>query len=121
MCQGGLIAKAGMVDSALRSGYSNQINLYLDSDAPDDYVALRELKNKPEWRVQYKITAEMVEPYEVVPIIEIPGYGDQAAVTVSERLKIRVSTAKDSGLRQLKCVLSLMLADWNIPPLNRYS
>lgn len=29
-------------------------------------------------------------PYEVVPIIDIPGYGDQAAVTVSDELKIKV-------------------------------
>lgn len=30
-----------------------------------------------------------VMPYEVVPIIEIPGYGDKAAVTVSDELKIK--------------------------------
>lgn len=29
-------------------------------------------------------------PFEVVPIIEIPGYGNMAAVTVSEELKIKV-------------------------------
>lgn len=29
-------------------------------------------------------------PYDVVPIIDIPGYGDKAAVTVSDELKIKV-------------------------------
>jgi hypothetical protein len=31
-----------------------------------------------------------VMPYEVVPIIDIPGYGDTAAVAVSDELKIKV-------------------------------
>jgi leucyl-tRNA synthetase len=39
------------------------------SDAPDDYVALKELKDKPLWREKFGITAEMVEPFAVVPII----------------------------------------------------
>ena len=39
------------------------------SDAPDDYVALKELKDKPLWREKFGLTAAMVEPFEVVPII----------------------------------------------------
>ena len=39
------------------------------SDAPDDYVALKELKDKPLWREKFGITGEMVDPYEVIPII----------------------------------------------------
>jgi leucyl-tRNA synthetase len=39
------------------------------SDAPDDYVALKELQDKPLWREKFGLTAEMVEPFEVVPII----------------------------------------------------
>lgn len=39
------------------------------SDAPDDYVALKELKDKPLWREKFGLTAEMVEPFDVVPII----------------------------------------------------
>ena len=34
-----------------------------------DYAALRELKEKPLWREKFGLTAEMVEPFEVVPII----------------------------------------------------
>ena len=39
------------------------------SDAPDDYVALKELVDKPLWREKFGLTAEMVEPFAVVPII----------------------------------------------------
>eukprot|EP01034_Spumella_vulgaris_P030740 gene30739-37998_t len=68
------------------------------SDAPDDYVALKELKDKPLWREKFGLTTEMVEPFEVVPIIEIPGYGITCAVTMCERLAIK--STKDT--QQLK-------------------
>jgi len=58
------------------------------SDAPDDYVALKALQDKPDFRAKYNITEEMVLPFSVVPIIDIPGYGNVSAVTVCEKLKI---------------------------------
>lgn len=58
------------------------------SDAPDDYAALRDLKQKQPLREKYHIEDHMVLPYEVVPIIEIPGFGDQAAVKVCDDLKV---------------------------------
>jgi len=71
------------------------------SDAPDDFAALRELKEKPAFREKFGLTDDMVVPFEVVPIIEIPGYGNQAAVTMCERLKIK--SHKDAEkLRQAK-------------------
>jgi leucyl-tRNA synthetase len=66
------------------------------SDAPDDYAALRELKEKPLWREKFGLTAEMVEPFDVVPIIDIPGYGSTSAVTMCERLNIK--SYKDTEL-----------------------
>jgi len=59
------------------------------SDAPDDYAALRELQEKPDFRAKFNLTDEMVLPFEVVPIIEIPGYGNASAVTMCDRLKIK--------------------------------
>ncbi|XP_055327764.1 leucine--tRNA ligase, cytoplasmic-like [Paramacrobiotus metropolitanus] len=65
------------------------------SDAPHDYAALRDLKNKPAMRSKYKITDEMVLPYEPIPIIEVPEYGNLSAVTACELLKIQSQNDKD--------------------------
>ena len=46
------------------------------SDSPDDFAALRDLKNKEPFRAKYDVTDEMVLPFDPVPIINIPGYGD---------------------------------------------
>jgi len=59
------------------------------SDAPDDYVSLKALQDKPDFRAKYDITDDMVIPYPVVPIISIEGYGDASAVFMCEKLKIK--------------------------------
>lgn len=69
-----------------------------------DYVALKELQDKPLWREKFGLTAEMVD-FAVVPIIEIEGeyylggrclryhidlgYGNMSAVMMSEKLDIK--------------------------------
>ena len=58
------------------------------SDAPDDWAALRDLREKPKLREKYNLTEEMVAP-AVVEIIDIPGYGRTAALAVCDQLKIR--------------------------------
>ena len=58
------------------------------SDAPDDFAALRDLQSKPALREKYGLT-EAMAAFPVVEIIDIPGYGRQAAVTVCESLKIK--------------------------------
>jgi leucyl-tRNA synthetase len=59
------------------------------SDAPDDYVALKALQDKPEFRSKFDLTDDMVMPFEVVPIISIEGYGDASAKFMCEKLKIK--------------------------------
>jgi leucyl-tRNA synthetase len=59
------------------------------SDAPDDYVSLKVLQDKPDFRAKYDITDDMVIPFEVVPIISIEGYGEASAVFMCEKLKIQ--------------------------------
>ena len=71
------------------------------SDAPDDYAALAELKKKKEWRESFGLTDEMVLPFEVVPIIEIPGYGDKSAEFMVNKLKIQSCKDVDK-LKQAK-------------------
>ena len=77
------------------------------SDAPDDFAALRELKDKPLFREKFGLTAEMVEPFEVVPIIEIPGYGDKSAEFMCEKLNI-ASPNDAEKLREAKDEVSSM-------------
>jgi len=66
------------------------------SDAPDDFIALRDLQRDADLRAKYKITKEMVD-FEVVPIINIPGgdpdlkiddFKNMAAKVACETMKI---------------------------------
>ncbi|GBF91225.1 hypothetical protein Rsub_03545 [Raphidocelis subcapitata] len=59
------------------------------SDSPDDYTALLDLKKKPKLREKYGVKDEWVLPYEIIPIIDIPGFGDRAAQVVCEQLKVQ--------------------------------
>jgi leucyl-tRNA synthetase len=52
------------------------------SDAPCDWCALRDMQRSAELRAEYGITEEMVAPYSVVEIIDVPGWGKQAAVKI---------------------------------------
>uniref|UniRef100_A0A8D8W9F9 leucine--tRNA ligase n=1 Tax=Cacopsylla melanoneura TaxID=428564 RepID=A0A8D8W9F9_9HEMI len=65
------------------------------SDSPDDYAALVDLKKKPPFREKYRVTDEMVLPYDPLPIIQVPEYGNLCAVTVYEKLKIQSQNDKD--------------------------
>mmetsp|Transcript_28742 Transcript_28742/g.68650 ORF Transcript_28742/g.68650 Transcript_28742/m.68650 type:complete len:1574 (-) Transcript_28742:8-4729(-) len=48
------------------------------SDAPDDWIALMDLKKKAPLREKYGVKDEWVLPFEVIPIIEIPYRKDNA-------------------------------------------
>ena len=65
------------------------------SDAPDDFAALRDLKNKEPFRKKYNITDEMVLPFEPIPIIEVPDFGNLSAVTACEQFKVRSQNDRD--------------------------
>lgn len=65
------------------------------SDAPDDWAALRDLKEKPKLREKFNIPDEAVMPFEPIPIIDIPGFGNLAALAVCEQLKIKSQNDKD--------------------------
>jgi leucyl-tRNA synthetase len=56
---------------------------------PDDYAALRDLKHKAAFREKYSVTDEMVLPFDPVPIINIPEFGDLSAVYACDKLKIQ--------------------------------
>ncbi|XP_048589324.1 leucine--tRNA ligase, cytoplasmic isoform X3 [Nematostella vectensis] len=65
------------------------------SDAPDDYAALRDIQKKPDFRKKYGITDEMALPFNPIPIINVPGYGDLCAVKACEDMKIKSQNDRD--------------------------
>lgn len=65
------------------------------SDSPDDYAALVDLQKKPAFREKYGIADEMILPYKPVPILEIPEFGNLAAVHLYDKLKIQSQNDKD--------------------------
>jgi len=65
------------------------------SGSPDDYAALRDLKNKQPFREKYGITDEMVLPFDPVPIIFTPGLGDLAAIAACDKLKVASQNDRD--------------------------
>ncbi|RAL38063.1 hypothetical protein DM860_000757 [Cuscuta australis] len=65
------------------------------SDAPDDYMALHDLKSKPALREKYGVKDEWVLPFDIIPIIDIPELGDRAAEKVCIDLKIKSQNEKE--------------------------
>uniref|UniRef100_F1KSE2 leucine--tRNA ligase n=1 Tax=Ascaris suum TaxID=6253 RepID=F1KSE2_ASCSU len=65
------------------------------SDAPDDFAALVDLKKKKALREKYGISDEMVLPFEPVPIIDIPEYGNLAAVFMCKKLKVESQNERE--------------------------
>lgn len=60
------------------------------SDAPDDFAALNDLKLKQEYyNNKYNLKPEWVLPFEPVPIINVPEYGDLSAIKACTDLKIK--------------------------------
>lgn len=69
------------------------------SDAPDDYRGLMDLKEKEALRLKFGLKDEWVIPFEPIPIIETPGFGNLAAVDACKRHKIRSQNDKDALAR----------------------
>lgn len=64
------------------------------SDAPDDWMATSDLRNKKALRDKYGITEEMVN-LEPIPLIHTPTYGDLTAITLCEQYKIKSQNDKE--------------------------
>ncbi|XP_002990283.2 leucine--tRNA ligase, cytoplasmic [Selaginella moellendorffii] len=65
------------------------------SDSPDDYMALSDLKSKPALRAKFNVQDEWVLPFEVLPIINVPEFGDKSAEAVCISMKIKSQNNRD--------------------------
>lgn len=74
------------------------------SDSPDDYAALVDLKKKQPFREKYGIADHMVLPFDPIPIIDVPEFGNLSAVTVYDQLKIQSQNDKDKLLEAKEMV-----------------
>ncbi len=93
-----IILPSRFVDANIGTG----IVTCVPSDAPYDYIALRELQDNKELNKLYKFNTDLIEEIEnleIIPIIHTNKYGDNAAVNVVEGNKI--ISQDDARLEQL--------------------
>lgn len=74
------------------------------SDSPDDYAALVDLKKKQPFREKYNISDEMVLPFDPIPIIDVPEFGNLSAIAAYEKLKIQSQNDKEKLLEAKEMV-----------------
>jgi leucyl-tRNA synthetase len=65
------------------------------SDAPDDYIALRDFKTDEELRKKYGVLPEYVDKYDPVKIINIPEISDLSAVDLCEKEGVKNQQDKE--------------------------
>lgn len=65
------------------------------SNSPDDYAALRDLREKPALRSKYGILDEHVLPHVASPIIDTPSLGNLPAERIVQELGIRSQNDRD--------------------------
>ncbi len=85
-----MILPANFVDADVGTGIVTSV----PSDAPYDYIALKEIQNNKELEKLYKFNIEKIkeiEEIEIIPIIKTEKYGDKAAVKVVEDSQINIA------------------------------
>ncbi|KAK2970584.1 hypothetical protein RJ640_022821 [Escallonia rubra] len=65
------------------------------SDSPDDFMALQDLKLKPAFRAKFGVKDEWVLPFDIIPIISTPEYGDRAAEKICTEMKIKSQNERE--------------------------
>uniref|UniRef100_A0A0D9WE92 leucine--tRNA ligase n=1 Tax=Leersia perrieri TaxID=77586 RepID=A0A0D9WE92_9ORYZ len=65
------------------------------SDSPDDFIAFQELVKNQDFRVACEVKDEWIFPFEAIPIINVPGFGNKSAEKICFDLKIDGPDEKD--------------------------
>lgn len=80
-----LVLPSAFIDQRRGTGIVTSV----PSDAPDDYVALRDLQGDDALLAKYGLEAERVRAIQPIPIIRTPGWGPLPGVEIVERMGIR--------------------------------
>jgi leucyl-tRNA synthetase len=70
-------------------GFASGVVTSVPSDAPYDYMALKDLKGNREEIERYGLDYDAIQKMELIPIIYTPGYGEFAAVKICEEMNIK--------------------------------
>ncbi|NIO22145.1 MAG: leucine--tRNA ligase [Candidatus Aenigmarchaeota archaeon] len=80
-----IILPSGFVDPNISSGIVTSV----PSDAPYDWVALKDLQNNRDFCERYGLNFEETGKIKPIPIIDVPGWGDLSALKISEKMKLK--------------------------------
>ncbi|EGC36146.1 hypothetical protein DICPUDRAFT_78187 [Dictyostelium purpureum] len=69
------------------------ISISVPSDSPKDCVALQDLLTKEAYRSKYKVQYEWIQ-FEIIPIIDIPGFSNLCAINLTNRYEIKSQNDK---------------------------
>lgn len=72
------------------------------SDAPDDYIALREIQTNEKLIAKYGINPDWTK-FDPVPIIDIPGYSNMSAIKAHEEHPNDAQKAKEVAYSKGTC------------------
>ena len=79
-----IILPSSFVDPNISTGIVTSV----PSDAPYDWVALRDLQKNKDLCERHGLNFEEIRNIKPIPIIDIPGWGDLAALRITEKMKI---------------------------------
>ncbi|MFH1237743.1 MAG: leucine--tRNA ligase [Candidatus Aenigmatarchaeota archaeon] len=79
-----IILPSKFVDANVGSGIVTSV----PSDAPYDWMALKDLQQDREETDKYGLNHDVVAAIKPIPIINIPGWGDMAALKIAEQMNL---------------------------------
>ncbi|KAK4834576.1 hypothetical protein QYF36_025107 [Acer negundo] len=86
---------------------------YVPSDSPDDYMAMHDLKAKPALRNKFGVKDEWILPFEIIPVINIPEFGDKPAEKLCTDLKIKSQNDKEKLAEAKRFDILERIHGWN--------
>jgi len=89
-----IILPSDFVDPKIGSGIVTSV----PSDAPYDWMALKDIQGDRELCEKYELNFEEVRKIKPIPIIDVPGWGNLSALKISEKMKFK--DQKDSRLEE---------------------